>query len=129
MFGRKVRADVSKLHPRPSELPTKVMNRNEVKRKQLEIKHYRDSMRTSSLMEVKIGDWVRVQGKDGITRDYNDIINMGKGSVVLKQGGHWALDRVCSRTSRKVAKERLERDRKLRKLGFLPGEGLNRREM
>ena len=60
-------------------------------------------------MEVNISDWVRVQGQDGITRDYDEIIDTGKGSVVLKEGGHWALDRVCSRTSRKVAKERLER--------------------
>ena len=75
-------------------------------------------------MEVKIGDWVRVQGQDGITKDFDEILDMGKGSVVLKEGEHWALDPVCSRASRKIAKERLERDRKLKKLGFLLGEGL-----
>ena len=77
MFGRKARGDVSKLHPQPSELPTKVMNRNEVERKQLEMKRYRDSKKTPSMMEVKIGDWVRVQGQDGITRDYDEIIDIG----------------------------------------------------
>ena len=78
MFGRKARGDVRKLHPRPSELPTKAMNRDEVERKQLEMKRYRDSKRTPALMKVKIADWVRVQGQYGITKDYDEIIDMGE---------------------------------------------------
>ena len=77
--------------------------------------------KSPTAFDIRIGDYVRVKGKDGWIRDYEEVVDVEKTSLELKVGGTWPISRVCSRTSQKVAEEQTRRDAALRKIGFNPG--------
>ena len=120
MFGRKMRNDVSRLHPRLEAVPAKKIERDLVEEKQDEMKRVHDVLGGPREWDIQIGDYVRVLGQDKWLRDYDEVIEVGENSVTLKVGGKWPIDRVTQLTSRKVAIERKRYEENLRERGFSP---------
>ena len=86
LYGRKMRDGLTRLHPELQEVPVKSIDREKVSRRQESMKDHVDSKRKATEWDIQIGDWVRVQGPNGWYRDYEEVEEVGKASVTLKNG-------------------------------------------
>ena len=106
LYGRKMRDELTRLHPELQEVPVGNIDREKVSRRQEYMKDHVDSNRKPTEWNIQIGDWVRVQGPDGCYRDYEEVSEVGKASVTLKNGDTWPVSNISSKTSRAIANKR-----------------------
>ena len=106
LYGRKMRDGLTRLHPELQEVPVRSIDREKVSRRQDYMKAQVDSKRKPNEWDIQIGDRVRVQGPDGWYRDYEEVSEVGKASVTLKNGDTWPVSSISSKTSRAIASKR-----------------------
>ena len=70
MFGRKMRNRVTALQPNMETLEEKTIDPAKVKGKQKEMKKRFEWSKSPTTFDIRVGDYVRVKGKDEWMRDY-----------------------------------------------------------
>ena len=84
LYDRKMRGWLTRLHPDLKDVPVGSVDHEKVSRCQDYMKDHVYSKRKHDEWNIQIGDWVRVQCSDGRCIDYEEVSEVRKASVTLK---------------------------------------------